>query len=439
MSEATRRRTWRDGVWLCAIGTSLLLGLLPFASYIVCIPFARDEWGMSNAAAGWVFSAYLIGSALSAALLLPLTDRVPAGRVVFGGVAAMALANLLFPLLADGVWSAAALRCAAGAGHIGAYIPGVRIVSARFAGRGRGGAVGLFVALGFAGTTGSYALTGALLEATGSWREAMVALAGALLDAAGSWREAHHPVETNSWREAYLLVSLIGLGGVALALPFAREGGGGESRGGRGTAWLNPKIFGDRRMLMVNVAYALHTAEMYLARVWLPLLLAAALARDGADESAAAARAAQWAGLMFMTGIAGVFAGGVLSDRVGRANGAALIFAVSGAASFVIGWLVGAPTGFAIALGFLYGFATAADSAIYTTAATEFAPPRLIGSTQAAQNLIGFSVGAVAPVAAGGILDAFAGANGWGIVFAFNGLLAVGGVSALLALRRMGG
>ena len=408
MSEATRRRTWREGVWLCAIGTSLLLGLLPFASYIVCIPFARDEWGMSNAAAGWVFSAYLIGSALSAALLLPITDRVPAGRVVFGGVAAMALANLLFPLLADGVWSAAALRCAAGAGHIGAYIPGVRIVSARFAGRGRGGAVGLFVALGFAGTTGSYALTGALLDITGSWRE------------------------------AYLLVALIGLGGVALALPFAREGGGESSRGGRGTAWLNPKIFGDRRMLMVNIAYALHTAEMYLARVWLPLLLAAALARDGADESAAA-RAAQWAGLMFMTGIAGVFAGGVLSDRVGRANGAALIFAVSGAASFVIGWLVGAPPGFAIALGFLYGFATAADSAIYTTAATEFAPPRLIGSTQAAQNLIGFSVGAVAPVAAGGILDAFAGANGWGIVFAFNGLLAVGGVSALLALRRMGG
>ena len=409
-SDTTPRRTWRDAVWLCAIGMSLLLSLLPFASYIVCIPFARDEWGMSNAAAGWVFSAYLIGSALSAALLLPITDRVPAGWVVLGGVAVMASANLLFPLLANDVWSASALRCAAGAGHIAAYIPGVRLVSARFAGRLRGSAVGLYVGLGFAGTTGSYALTGYLLDVTGSWRE------------------------------AYLLVALIGLGGAALALPFAREGGGESRReDGRGSAWLNPKIFGDRRMLAVNVAYALHTAEMYLARVWLPLMLAAALARDGADAGAAAARAAQWSGLMFMTGIAGVFAGGALSDWLGRATGAALIFAVSGAVSFAIGWLVGAPTGFAIALGFVYGFATAADSAIYTTAATEFAPPRLIGSTQAAQNLMGFSVGAVAPVAAGGILDALGGANGWGIVFAFNGLLAVGGVSALLVLRRMGG
>ena len=407
--SAERRRTWRDGVWLCAIGLSLLLGLLPFASYIVCIPFARDEWGMSNAEAGWVFSAYLIGSALSAALLLPITDRIPAGWAVVGGAAAMAAANLLFPTFADGVWSASLLRCVAGAGHVAAYIPGVRLVSARFAGRRRGSAVGLYVGLGFAGTTGSYALTGALLDAT------------------------------DSWREAYRIVALIGLVGAALALPFAREGGGeGAARNGRGTAWLNPKTFADKPMLMVNAAYALHTAEMYLARVWLPLLLAAALVADGAEPGDAAARAAQWSGAMFMTGIAGVFLGGALSDRVGRATGAAMIFAASGAVSFAIGWLTGAPPIFTIALGFLYGFATAADSAIYTTAATELAPPRLIGSTQAAQNLIGFSVGAIAPVAAGGILDALGGADGWGLVFAFNGLLAVGGVAALLALRRMG-
>ena len=132
-----------------------------------------------------------------------------------------------------------------------------------------------------------------------------------------------------------------------------------------------------------------------------------------------------------------MFAGGAVSDWLGRATGAALIFAVSGAASFVIGWLVGAPPGFAIALGFLYGFATAADSAIYTTSATELAPSRSIGSAQAAQNLIGFSAGAVAPVAAGAILDFLDGPSGWGLAFAFNGLLAVGGVSALIALRRM--
>ena len=125
----------------------------------------------------------------------------------------------------------------------------------------------------------------------------------------------------------------------------------------------------------------------------------------------------------------------MVSDRMGRTAGAGLIFAVSGAVSFLVGWLVGAPMAVLIALGFVYGFATAADSAIYSTAATELAPANRIGSTQGVQNFIGFSVGAVAPVLAGGILDIVDIAAGWGLAFGFNGLLAVGGLTALLLLR----
>ena len=89
-----------------------------------------------------------------------------------------------------------------------------------------------------------------------------------------------------------------------------------------------------------------------------------------------------------------------------------------------------------IVLGFVYGFATAADSAIYSTAATELAPANRIGSTQGVQNFIGFAVGAVAPVLAGGILDVVEGPTGWGLAFGFNGLLAVAGLLSLLLLRR---
>ena len=46
-------------------------------------------------------------------------------------------------------------------------------------------------------------------------------------------------------------------------------------------------------------------------------------------------------------------------------------------------------------------------------------------------------MGAVAPIVAGGLLDTFDGALGWGAAFGFNGLLAVVGVAALLILRRM--
>ncbi len=71
--------SWSDIAWLGAISSTLLLTLLPFSSYIA-VP-VRDEWGMSNTEAAVVFSAYLMGSALSALFLLPVTDRVPARRV----------------------------------------------------------------------------------------------------------------------------------------------------------------------------------------------------------------------------------------------------------------------------------------------------------------------------------------------------------------------
>ena len=73
--------------------------------------------------------------------------------------------------------------------------------------------------------------------------------------------------------------------------------------------------------------------------------------------------------------------------------------------------------------GFLYGFFIAADSAIYSTALTELAPVNRIGSTQSVQAFVGFTVGAVAPVAAGYLLDLFNTSAGWGMAFSMNGLV----------------
>ena len=119
----------------------------------------------------------------------------------------MAVSNLLFPLLAREVWTASLLRIAAGAGHVGAYIPGVRLVSLRFAGSMRGTAVGTFVSIGFVGTTGSYAFMGWLLDVTGSWRE------------------------------AYLTTALVGLVGVAIALWVVRDRRSDDAVSGAPRSW----------------------------------------------------------------------------------------------------------------------------------------------------------------------------------------------------------
>ena len=402
--------SWSDVVWLVSISSTLLLTLLPFSSYIASIPFIGEEWGMTNSQAAVVFSAYLVGYAVSSAFLIPVTDRLPVGRVMFASVALIAVSNILFPLLARDMWTASALRFIAGAGHVGAYIPGIRIVSLRFADGMRGTAVAIFVGAGYAGTTISYVFMGQLLNIT------------------------------DSWRTAYLVTALVGLVGVLIALThvWPRGSQGGESAQPPGNSGrLNLGVLRHRPMLLINLAYALHTAELYLARLWLPLLLAASLVHSGREAGEAAVLAATWSGFMFMTGIVGVFAGGIISDRFGRTAGAGVIFAASGAISFAVGWLVGAPPIVLIVLGFGYGFATSADSAIYSTAVTELAPQNLIGSTQAIQSFVGFSVGAAAPIAAGGLLDLFEGTSGWGAAFGFNGLLAVVGVAALIVLRRL--
>ena len=140
---------------------------------------------------------------------------------------------------------------------------------------------------------------------------------------------------------------------------------------------------------------------------------------------------------MFMTGIFSVLLGGWMSDRFGRIRTASSIFAVSGICSFLAGWLVGLPITWLVVLGFLYGFFTAADSAIYSTAVTELAPRNLVGSAQAVQSFIGFVVGTGAPVVAGSILDLSGVQSAWILVFSFNGVLAAAGIACLLWLRRI--
>ena len=405
-----------DLVWLVGVSLVLLLISLPFSSYAVSVPIIQAEWALTNTEAAVLFSLFLIGYALSSLVLLPLTDRVAPEKILLAGAVVVSVAHLLFPLLARGFVVGGALRFLMGMGQVAAYIPGVQMVSERFRLGKRGTAVGLFVAAGYAGTTLSYSFTGLMLERAGGWRS------------------------------AYLTTSLVGLVGVALAvwlLWLARNNGNRLSvisnqlvKKGK----LDLGVLRDRPVMLVILGYALHTAELYLARLWFPLLLGVALVNNGRSPLEATATAATYSGFMFMMGIIGVMAGGYLSDYLGRGRGAALIFALSGLCSFVVGWLTAVPTPWLIGLGFFYGFVTAADSAIYSTAVTELAPPGKVGSTQAVQSFLGFTIGAIVPVLAGGILDSAGGtAVAWGLAFTFNGLLAVVGMASQLYLQRLTG
>ena len=396
----------RNLAWVAVMSLMLSALLLPFASFVAAVPFIQDEWGINNTQSGIIFSAYQAGFATAALLVIPLTDRLSARHILVASAAASAIGNALFPLAAQETVTASLLRFVAGGGLVGVYVPGLRVISERFVNSGRGLAMGLFVTAFYAGNGVSLVATGWLLE----------------------WMD---------WRDAYLVLSLASFVSAPLAwwlLRGVRPSPSSGASGGR----LDLSVLRNSGARVYILGYTLHAAELYIVRVWLPAFLMAVLVARGMEDARAAATAAAVGGLALGVGAIGPVVGGFISDKMGRAASAAAIFALSGLCSWLIGWLGDFPWPLIVGVAFVYGWAIAADSAIYSTAVTEEAEPERLGSTMAMQSFSGFMGGVVGPIIVGGVLDVAPEGMKWGAAFSATGLLSVAAVLALLRARGRG-
>ena len=391
----------RSLAWLLLMSTTLFVLLFPFSSYVAALPIIQDEWGLNNTQAGAIFSAYLAGFAVSALVVVPMTDRLGSRRIFVFSTTVSVAANVLFPIVAQDAITASALRAVAGLGLVGVYNPGMRIVAERFADRGRGFAVGTFVTFFYASNSVSLTLTGLLLARF-------------------------------EWREAYLIMGAASGASVILAYLLLRNHKSQSAVGSSGR--LDLSALKNKAARIYITGYSLHAAELYIVRVWLPALLAAALIARGEDELSAAVGAATIGGLAMASGAIGPVMGGVMSDRWGRAASASVIFALSGACSFALGWMLDFPWALLVGLSIIYGWAIAADSAIYSTAVTEVAEARRLGSTMAMHSFVGFMGGVIGPIFAGAVLDVSPDSVKWGLTFSATGFLAV---AAILVMRGM--
>jgi MFS family permease len=376
----------------------LALALIPSNVVVAGLPLIRAEWDTSATAMGWVFAAYQGGYVAAVLLLLPLTDRIPATRVIAACVAATGAASLAFAFLAHDVVSATALRALAGAGLAGVYMPGVRVVSAAAAPERRGFGVSVYVSAFYFGSTASLWLSGALLPHVG-------------------------------WRGAALVLGLASLG----ALPLALLATYGDRLPMGRSARLDLGVLRHEPVLRTIAGYTGHCWELYISRGWMAAFLASVLAAQGLGRVEAAAEGGKWAALIAGIGITAVWLGGWLSDRWGRARSAVAVAASSGAVTLGLGWVAGAGWELVIVVGCLHGLLLAGDAAVYHTAVTELAPREQLGSAQAVQASIGFMASTLGPVAAGAVLDLGGGYPG---VFVTAGLASLLGGLLLLPLAR---
>jgi MFS family permease len=354
------------------------------------VPQLRDEWGLSNTATAWLTIAvqlgFVAGAVTASALTLP--DVVATRWLILGACAGAAAANLLVAVT-DGPETAIPLRFLTGFFLAGVYPPAAKLISTWYHAR-RGTALGIAVGAVTLGSAVPH-----LVNALGGldWQVVIVATS---------------------------VLTLVG-GGIALTV--------GEGPHAFPPARFDLQqiglVFRNRGVRLAALGYFGHMWELYAMWAWF-LVFFRSTVSDGSSAAYAAFA-------VIGVGAVGCYAGGVVGDRIGRAESAAVMMACSGFLALTIGLLVDAPGWLVLAVGLAWGFTVVADSAQFSTLVTEHADQAYVGTALGLQMAVGFALTVVTIW----LLPFLENEVGWRWAFAFLAPGPALGIVAMLRLRRL--
>jgi MFS family permease len=383
------------------VATGTLLAFAPWFSASAVGPLIALEWHaggldlpLLTVAVQLGFAAAAFGLAASAAV-----DVVPGPRLFFVGTVVAALANLGFATVPDDATAALPLRFLTGAGIAAVYPVAVKLLAGWFR-AGRGLAIGVLI--------------GALT--VGSALPHLFRGAGALggLD----------------WRAVVGAASVAAIAGGLLVLAFGRPGPL-ETPAARFSPSVAAAAFRRPSVRLANLGYLGHMWELYAMWTWIPAFIAASFAVAGSPDAGLAAFAAF---AVVSSGGIGCVVAGALADRLGRTTLTIAAMAVSGTSAVAVGLAFGAAPALVVALALVWGITVVADSAQFSAAVSELAPPGTAGSALSVQLASGFVLTSVTIVAVGLIDPTDAGA--WRVAFA---MLALGPATGIIAMWRLRG
>ncbi|MBM3645402.1 MAG: MFS transporter [Alphaproteobacteria bacterium] len=365
------------------------------------LPGMMPLWNLDNGAAGWITASFYGAYMLAVPVLVTLTDRVPAKRVYLFGVACTVLGHGLFAWLAEGFWSALALRALTGVGWAGTYMTGLKLLADQVDSRAM-----------------SRAVTG---------HAAGIGISGAL-----SFVAADLIADQAGWAAAFAVAAACAaVAWVMVAVAAPTRPSPGAAVGGR--LFDFRPVFANRSAMAYASAYCVHTLEMSALRGWAVVFLGWAAVTSGGEAWLAPALVATILGLV---GTAASVMGNELAIRLGRARFISLVMLITAAMAVGIAPLGATSYGIAVAVLTLYSALVWLDSSSLTAGAAGTADPARRGATLAVHSMLGYAGGFVGPIVVGEILDAMGGRTvpGWTAAF---GAVAALGLAALLIFRRL--
>lgn len=161
------------GRWLLGFCTARGLFSMSQTTFAASLPVLKEDWGMTAGQSGLISTAFFLGFLVSLFVVGFLADRIGAKRTYLLTSMLAAASALMFAMLARDFWSALVLYGLTGLFSGGSYTPGLAILAQRFPSRGRGRAIGFYIASSSAGYAISLLLSSAMLP-LGGWRTAFV-------------------------------------------------------------------------------------------------------------------------------------------------------------------------------------------------------------------------------------------------------------------------
>ena len=383
---------------------SQILSIAAIMYFPALLPNFQAEWGLTNTEAGWISGIYFGGYAASVPILASLTDRVDPRKIYLLSAGLGAVSLMGFGLVAQGAWTAAAFRLLAGISFAGTYMPGVKALSDRISGVKQSRSIAFY--------TASIGVGNAL----------SVFLAG--------WLTGHF-----GWRWAAILMGLCPVAGVVL-FAFALKSKPPQTvdQAVR-TSFLDFRpALRNRSAIGYMLGYAAHCWELFGFRSWIVAFMFFSLSLQPQNNFKASPQ-----GLVTLILLAGVPASILGNEGAllwGRRRFITIVMLISGLIGCLIGFAAGLTFIMVVGLCFAYWVAIITDSGSLNAGLVSAARAEEAGRTMALYSFVGLSMGFLAPLAVGAVLDITGGGiAGWGLAFATLGLVAMSGAVWLKLFR----